>query len=138
MRGARATAAETGIESGVGDQAMGPAMVGVPIRRRRSEDDLGAPGTQDLDHRILFVFAVPKGAVAAVEKRHLDSAQSRRRCPGFKLPFLDGTPGSSLSSRQMQDAYVSVLGCEQSHRASAGQLDVVRVGSDRKDIELQG
>ena len=121
--------AQPGVEAGVGDQAMGPAVVRVAVGGRRREDQLRARAAQEVDQRVLLLAAGAQRAVAAVEEVELAprrgprprASASRRRSAG--VPRVPASPRVRWTMPTRRPARG-----ELGERAAAAELDVVGMG----------
>ncbi|MCZ7652578.1 MAG: hypothetical protein M5U13_15975 [Thermoanaerobaculia bacterium] len=114
---------------------MGPAVVGVAVGGGGAEHELRAQRPQRGDQRLLLGRPGPQAAVAAVEEVERHRAEQRGGPLGLGAALGDGAAGAHLARRQVEDADPPPGAGEAGEGTPAAELDVVRVGADREDVD---
>ena len=138
VRVARAATGQAGVEARGVHQRVPSAVVGVAIRRRRSQDQLRAPSPEDLDHRVLLRLAGAQASVSESEELELARAQGLGRSLGLPSTLVRSAPGPRLTRGQVEDPDSSTRGRGDRKRSAAAELDVVRMRPDGHQLDAHG
>ncbi len=105
------------------------------VGRGRRGDQLGAQPPQLGDQRVLLRGSAAQRAIAAVEEGELGGAQELGGALGLALPLGGRSARARLTAGEVEDPDPAARAGELGERRAAAELDVVRVGADREDVD---
>src|ERR1044071_6785950 len=131
----RSSPGEPGIETSSFHQAMSAMVVRMPVRGRRCQDELRPPAAQHSDDGVLLVVSVAQASISQVQKRDLRYTERGASLPCLLVSLLRRPTLAGLTGREVKDSDASATAGQQRNRGAAGELDVIGMRSDRKNVQ---